>query len=178
MQWALERSLNNKILPLRGVRAGELAGVWALRKCLDHVGSRALFVITRWAWRLLSSIFDSLYPVDQWFPEQDGQNSIHITRKLALRVNSWDHPVSTESELWKGGPGICVSTPFTWLWCTFRSESHQTRPVVLNQGDFASLLSLTLETSDHVGRHFWLLQYGKRGSDTVTISLRVWPFLV
>ena len=84
------------------MRAGEFAGVWALRKCLDHVGSRALFVITRWAWRLLSSLSDSLYPVDKWFSEQGVQNSINITRKLAVRVNSWDHPTSTNQNSGRG----------------------------------------------------------------------------
>ena len=150
------------------MRAGELAGVWALRKCLDHVGSRALFVITRWAWRLLSSLSDSLYPVDKWFSEQGVQNSINITRKLAVRVNSWDHPTSTNQNSGRGGPGICVSIPSTWLWCTFRSESHQTRPEFLNQGDFASLLSLTLETSDMLGDSFDCHNMGKGG---VTLSL-------
>lgn len=50
---------------------------------------------TRWVRRLLSSISDSLYPVDKWFSEQGVQNSIKITRKLAVTVNSWNHPTST-----------------------------------------------------------------------------------
>lgn len=69
--------------------------MWAFKKCLDHAGSRALFVTTRWVRRLLSSISDSLYPVDKWFSEQGVQNSINITRKLAVTVNSWNHPTST-----------------------------------------------------------------------------------
>lgn len=81
-----------------------------MRKCLDHAGSRALFVITRWVWRLLSSISDSLHPVDEWVSEQGVQNSINITRKLAVRVNSWDHPMSTNySSLGHIPTQYCVS---------------------------------------------------------------------
>ena len=104
------KQTTNQNLPVRGVRVGVAAGVRALRKCLDHAGPRALFMITRWAWGALSSISERLYPVEQWLSEQGVQNhSINITRKLAGRVNSWVHPTDTESELWKCGPGICVS---------------------------------------------------------------------
>lgn len=52
-------------------------------------------------------------------------------------------------KLWEWGPGICVSTPLQVILIRARPENRQSRQRLSGRGDLASLLSHTLETSDH-----------------------------